>query len=89
VVVGSLLIHLSQYPAPLQYKGTIVGDYIADIVVEDNVIIECKAVDRVIDMHELQIKNYLKATGIEVGLLLNFGKSLEIRRKYVPSDVNN
>ena len=46
-------------------------------------VIECKAVDKLIDIHELQLKNYLKATGIEVGLLLNFGRQLEIRRKFV------
>jgi GxxExxY protein len=58
----------------------------ADLVVDEDVIIECKAVEKLIDIHELQLKNYLKATGIEVGLLLNFGKSLEIRRKFVEAD---
>ena len=67
----------------VDYKGTIVGDYVADIIVENKVLVELKAVERIIDIHELQLKNYLKATGIEVGLLLNFGKSLEFKRKYV------
>ena len=91
VYVNALLVELvrhdiaatSQTCIKVRYKGTIVGDYIADIVVEDKVIIECKAVEKMIDIHELQLKNYLKATGIEVGVLLNFGKSLEIRRKFV------
>jgi len=52
-------------------------------VVEDKIIIEIKAVEKIIDIHELQIKNYLKATGLEVGLLINFGKNVEVKRKYV------
>src|SRR5262245_23704134 len=64
----------------ISYKGKTVGEYIADIVVEDTVLLELKAVDRVADVHELQLKNYLKATGVEVGLLINFGKSVEVRR---------
>ena len=73
----------SQAVIKVTYKGVIVGDYVADMVVENKVLVELKAVDQLIDIHELQLKNYLKATGIEVGLLLNFGKSLEIRRKWV------
>jgi len=69
----------------IKYKGNIVGEYVADIFVEDAVIVELKAVERIADIHELQLKNYLKATGIEVGLLMNFGKSVEVRRKYVQS----
>lgn len=76
----------AQVMIKVEYKGTIVGDYVADIVVENKVLIELKAVERVIDIYELQLKNYLKATGIEVGLLLNFGKSLEIKRKYVKAE---
>ena len=73
----------SQAIIKVHYKGVIVGDYIADLIAENKVLVELKAVERLLDIHELQLKNYLKATGIEVGLLLNFGKSLEIRRKYV------
>jgi GxxExxY protein len=73
----------SQVVIKVNYKGSVVGDYVADIVVEGKVLVELKAVERLIDIHELQLKNYLKATSIEVGLLLNFGKSLEIKRKYV------
>jgi GxxExxY protein len=58
-----------------------VGDYVADIVVEDKVILELKAVKELNDIHEVQLVNYLKATGIEVGLLINFGPSVQIKRK--------
>ena len=67
----------------VHYRGVIVGEYSADLVVESKVIIELKAVEKLIDIHEIQLKNYLKATGIEVGLLLNFGKSVQVRRKFV------
>jgi GxxExxY protein len=67
----------------VSYKNITVGEYFADIVVEDIVIIELKAVEKLNDINELQVKNYLKATGIEVGLLINFGKSVEVKRKYV------
>ena len=78
----------TQVVIKVDYKGTIVGDYVADIIVENKVLVELKAVERMIDLHELQLKNYLKATGIEVGLLLNFGKSLDIKRKYVKAEKN-
>ena len=73
----------SQTPIRVSYKGTVVGEYIADLVVEGKVIIELKTIERLADIHELQLKNYLKATNIEVGLLINFGKKLEIKRKFV------
>ena len=65
------------------YKGNIVGDYVADLIVDGKVIIELKAIDKLATIHELQLKNYLKATGIEVGLLINFGNSFEVKRKFV------
>jgi GxxExxY protein len=73
----------SQRGITVRYKGCIIGDYFADIVVEDIIIVELKALDKLHDIHELQIKNYLKVTDIEVGLLINFGKSVELKRKYV------
>jgi GxxExxY protein len=72
-----------QYPVKIYYEKEIVGDYVADIIIEDKIILELKAVDKILDIHEIQLKNYLKATGIEVGLLINFGKSVEIKRKFV------
>jgi GxxExxY protein len=65
----------------VNYDGFLVGDYKADIVVEDKVILELKAVKDLHSTHEAQLVNYLKATDMEVGLLINFGKSVEIRRK--------
>ena len=66
---------------PVQYKGYEVGQYYADIVVEENVICEIKAVAAISPAHEAQLLNYLKATGVKVGLLLNFGsKSVEVKR---------
>jgi len=67
------------------YDNQLVGDYIADIIVENEVILELKSVKELHPAHEAQLINYLKATGIEVGLLMNFGESVEIKRKiYTP-----
>lgn len=63
------------------YKDEIVGYYEADIVAFDTIILELKAVSTLTKEHELQLVNYLKATDIEVGLLLNFGPEPEIKRK--------
>ena len=61
----------SQVPLQVLYKGNLVGDYFADIIVEDCVIVELKAADRIEKIHEAQLLNYLKAAGINVGLLVN------------------
>jgi len=61
------------------YRSQVVGDYVADLVVENKVIVEVKAVARLDGAHEAQLINYLKATGIEVGLLINFGPQIEIK----------
>jgi len=70
-----------QKPIQVHYDETIVGEYFADIFVEDTIILELKAVEFLIEEHELQLINYLKATDKEVGLLLNFGKKPEFKRK--------
>ena len=62
----------SQVPIKVRYKGDVVGDYFADIIVENAVILEIKAVDRLLKIHEAQILNYLKATDYRIGLLINF-----------------
>ena len=67
------------------YKGDLVGYYVADMVVEDLVVLELKAVQTLRAEHEWQLINYLKATGRQVGLLLNFGRSAEFRRKVFTS----
>ena len=72
---------LSQYPIKVNYDGVSVGEYYADIIVEDKVIIELKASANLVPENILQLQNYLKAANIELGLLLNFGKKTEIRRK--------
>lgn len=61
-----------QVPIDVEYKGTEVGEYFADIVVEDQIILELKAVDSLRKIHEAQLLNYLKATGYKIGLLVNF-----------------
>jgi GxxExxY protein len=63
------------------YEGHNVGDYFADLIVEGKVIIELKASNAICEEHEYQLINYLKATEIEIGLLLNFGKNPEFKRK--------
>ena len=63
------------------YNDNEVGDYFADLIVNDLVIIELKAAESLCIEHEVQLINYLRATEIEVGLLLNFGKKAEFRRK--------
>jgi len=70
-----------QKPIHVAYKGKQVGEYFADIMVEKSIILELKAVEYLIQEHELQLINYLKATDIELGFLLNFGKKPEFRRK--------
>ena len=68
------------------YKGQIVGDYTSDLIVEDVVICELKTSESLCEDNEFQLLNYLRATDIEVGLLLNFGKKPEIRRKVYDND---
>lgn len=86
----SLLIELcksglsaeSQTPVKVHYDGQVVGDFVADIVVDGNVILELKSVKSLVKVHEVQLVNYLKATGIQTGLLINFGESgVEVKRK--------
>ena len=70
-----------QRPIKVFYNERIVGEYFADIIVNHCVILELKAAETLVEEHELQIINYLKATEIEVGLLLNFGKKPQFKRK--------
>ncbi len=68
------------------YEENEIGFYLADIVVNDCVIIEIKAAESLCEEHEAQLLNYLKASEIEVGLLLNFGKKAEVKRKIFSSE---
>ena len=72
----------SQKPITVYYDKVTVGEFIADIVVNATVILELKSVRRIIEAHEVQLVNYLVATGKEVGLILNFGeRKVEVKRK--------
>ena len=71
-----------QKPVPVCYRGQVVGDFYADLIVEGKVIVELKAVHSVAKEHEVQLVNYLTATGIDDGLLINFGSSVEVKRKF-------
>ena len=71
----------TQAPIKVYYKNDCVGEYFADILVEDQVIVELKTVEKFEKIHEAQLLNYLKATGVRVGLLVNFkAPKAEIRR---------
>lgn len=76
----------SQYQIQVYFEGQLIGDYIADILVEEKVIVEIKAIEKLHPIHEVQLVNYLKATKIEVGLLINFGPKIEIKRKVFSID---
>ena len=77
---------LSQCPIEVFYDNEVVGFYIADMIVNQFVIVEIKAASAITAEHETQLVNYLKATEIEVGLLLNFGKKPEFKRKVFSSE---
>ena len=72
----------TEKPIAVYYEGKVVGTFSADIVVEGKIILELKAKDAIHSSHEAQLINYLRATDIEIGLLLNFGKSPQFKRKY-------
>ncbi|MDO9577008.1 MAG: GxxExxY protein [Candidatus Cloacimonadales bacterium] len=76
----------SQKPIQVKYKEIICGNFIADLIVEDKIIIEIKAISCLLDVHGAQLINYLKATSIEVGMLVNFGAKFEFRRKIFTKD---
>ncbi|MGD8303759.1 MAG: GxxExxY protein [Desulfobacterales bacterium] len=72
----------SRKPIKVSYDDEIVGDFVADIIVDDTIILELKSVRRVVRAHEVQLVNYLVATGKPIGLLLNFGeRRVEVKRK--------
>ena len=74
-------------PIKVSYKNNPVGDYFADLVVENKIILELKAQEALAPENEAQLLNYLKATKYEVGLLLNFGKKPEVKRKIFSNDL--
>ena len=70
-----------EVPMSVRYRGQVVGDYVADMIVEDKIVVEAKAVSELNSVHEVQLVNYLKATGLQVGLLINFGRSVQVKRR--------
>lgn len=72
---------ISQAPIKVSYEGKVVGEYFADILIDGKVIVEIKAGKYLAPEHEAQLLNYLKATDVEVGLLLNFGPKPQVKRK--------
>ena len=70
-----------QEPIKVHFEGEIVGEYFADILVEDKVILEIKCIEKITDVHRAQVINYLKATGLRLGIIVNFSKpKLEYER---------
>ena len=72
-----------QVPVNVYFDGRLVGEYFADILVEGKVIIELKSVAALAKAHEVQLVNYLKAAGIKVGLIVNFGEKLAFKRRII------
>jgi GxxExxY protein len=75
-----------QETVAVYFQGEVVGEYFADLLVEDAVLVELKAASRITSEHEAQLLNYLRATPYEVGLLLNFGPKPDFRRKVFDND---
>lgn len=72
----------SQSPITVCYEGESVGEFVADLIVADTIIVELKSVRHIIEAHEVQLVNYLTATGIAIGLLINFAENkVEVKRK--------
>lgn len=71
----------TQFPITVFYENHNVGSYFADLLIDDKIILEIKTVETLNNEHECQLINYLKATEYEIGLLLNFGKKPEVKRK--------
>ena len=70
-----------QFPVPVHFENVIVGEYFADFMIEDKILVELKTVEKITNVHFAQLLNYLKATGIKLGLLINFGpRKLEYER---------
>jgi GxxExxY protein len=77
------ILHSRQAPLEVRYRGHIIGDFFTDICIGRELIIELKSVQTLLPIHEVQLVNYLTATGIDEGLLLNFGsESLQFKKKF-------
>ncbi|HCB49098.1 MAG TPA: GxxExxY protein [Chloroflexi bacterium] len=71
-----------QRPIQVYYQGEVIGDFVSDLLVEKRLVVELKAIEKLTKLHEAQLVNYLTATGLDIGLLINFGKSVQIKQKY-------
>ncbi|UCF65953.1 MAG: GxxExxY protein [bacterium] len=72
----------TQKPIEVRYEGKIVGEFVSDILVEGNIIVELKAIHQLNKIHEAQLVNYLTATGLDIGLLINFSdECVQVKRK--------
>ncbi|MFI5231383.1 MAG: GxxExxY protein [Gemmatimonadales bacterium] len=74
-----------ELPLTVRYDHKVVGVFRADLIVEEKVIVESKVAEKIVHVHEMQLLNYLKATGINVGLILNFGPQPTFRRMFLSS----
>ena len=82
-LAASKIIAERQKPIEVKYKEQCIGNFVADLVADQKLIIELKAVQSILPIHEVQLVNYLTATGIEEGVLLNFGvESLQFKKKF-------
>ncbi|HRR51615.1 MAG TPA: GxxExxY protein [Bacteroidales bacterium] len=80
---------VNQFPINVYFRNKVIGEFYADLLVENKVIVELKAVKTILPEHKAQVINYLKGTGIEVGLLINFGnQKLEYNRLYLPNSTD-
>ncbi len=70
-----------QFPVSVSYRNESVGEFVTDVLVEDKIILELKTARKIDKDHEYQLVNYLRATEVEVGLLFNFGRKPEFKRK--------
>lgn len=73
----------SQHPLRVKYKDNVVGEYVADIIIDDRIILELKAVKIILPIREAQLLNYMKATNIKLGLLVNFAHPKAMVKRYV------
>ena len=71
-----------QFPISVSYDGRAVGEYFVDVLVNDLIVCELKANENLSRQHEVQLVNYLAATGFDIGLLVNFGRSVTVKRKF-------
>ena len=88
IELHKLGLHVAcQHPIHVYYAGQVVGEYFADLLVGDCVIVELKAARNLLEEHEAQVLNYLNATRYEVGLLFNFGPKPQMKRKVLDNDL--